>query len=178
MNIEIREEEPADFITVERIVSAAFGDSVEESSIVRLVRERDEALISLVAIDGSELVGHIIVSPITLIPSTLAPFTLGPSTPLSLGGVAPLSVTPNRQTKGIGSKLMFAMIQEAKNIGLDALFLLGSPGYYSRFGFAQSHIDNEYGATDAFMHLELTPKSLEKIQGKAFYVSAFEESGA
>jgi predicted N-acetyltransferase YhbS len=168
MSIEIREERPAEFEAVERIVAAAFEDSVEESRLVGLMRERKQGLISLVARDGPELVGHVMVSPIIL----------APSTPLFLGGVAPLSVVPHRQIQGIGSKLMSAMIQEAKAIGLDALFLVGSPKYYPRFGFASSHIDNEYGATDAFMHLELSPGCLAKIQGKALYVSAFKEVGA
>ena len=71
---------------------------------------------------------------------------------------------------------MRAAIAGARRANLAALFLLGSPKYYPRFGFVRYHIQNEYGATDAFMHLEVEPGSLQAVQATARYVRAFGES--
>jgi putative acetyltransferase len=48
--------------------------------------------------------------------------------------LAPMAVSPDFQNKGVGSELLrFALRQEA--IKDRTLFVLGEPGYYSRFGF-------------------------------------------
>ena len=48
--------------------------------------------------------------------------------------LAPMAVTPDFQKQGVGSELLrFALRQEA--IKSQPLFVLGEPGYYSRFGF-------------------------------------------
>lgn len=48
--------------------------------------------------------------------------------------LAPMAVAPDFQRQGVGSELLrFALRQEA--IKSQALFVLGEPGYYKRFGF-------------------------------------------
>lgn len=48
--------------------------------------------------------------------------------------LAPMAVAPDFQKQGVGSELLrFALRQEA--IKEQALFVLGEPGYYRRFGF-------------------------------------------
>ncbi|SNB47382.1 GNAT family N-acetyltransferase [Geobacter sp. DSM 9736] len=48
--------------------------------------------------------------------------------------LAPMAVAPDFQGKGVGSELLrFALRQEP--IKTRALFVLGEPGYYGRFGF-------------------------------------------
>lgn len=48
--------------------------------------------------------------------------------------LAPMAVSPDFQGKGVGSELLrFALRQEA--IKSQSLYVLGEPGYYSRFGF-------------------------------------------
>ena len=158
----IRAELPADVPAISRVVGAAFNRE-SEANLVTLIRARGESLISLVAVSGDVVVGHVLVSPVTL------------DAPGTFGGVAPLSVLPPYQGKGVGSKLMTNLLVKARELGLDALFLLGDPAYYRRFGFQTSHIANEYGATDAFQHLELVPGSLTNVPGLARYVQAFSE---
>ncbi len=167
MTVEIRREKPEDIDGISRVVAKAFGRNLE-AGLVTLIRSREQSLLSLVATENGEIVGHVMVSPIEITPAQQGDF----------GAVAPLSVLPRDQAKGIGSALMYAMIKQSRDLGFDALFLLGSPGYYPRFGFSPSHLDNEYGATDAFMQLELVQGCLETVKGKAVYVSAFGESGA
>ena len=168
MNILIRDETPDDIDSIDNVVRDAFDNNEEEPQLVRLIRERRQSLISMVAVDGADIVGHVMVSPIEL--STTSSY--------EFGGVAPLSVSPQRQRSGIGGLLMKAMIEESANINLAALFLLGNPAYYQRFGFVASHIGNEYGATDAFMHLELLTECLAGQSGTAKYVKAFQDAGA
>lgn len=48
--------------------------------------------------------------------------------------LAPMAVSPDFQGQGVGAELLrFALRQEA--IKSQPLFVLGKPGYYSRFGF-------------------------------------------
>lgn len=54
-------------------------------------------------------------------------------------------------------------------------FLLGHTSYYPQFGFAPTHIGNEYGATDGFMALELKPGCLEGVRATVKYVGEFAE---
>ncbi len=167
LNPLIRREIPSDIDFISQLVEAAFQSSIE-AELVSLIRSRQQSLVSLVASLEGEIVGHVMLTPIEI--DTMATG--------NFAGVAPLSVAPQHQGKGIGGLLMHSVIAESKKLGFKALFLLGSPDYYPRFGFSPSHIGNEYGATDAFMHLELEPESLRSIQGKAKYVSAFQEIGA
>ena len=50
--------------------------------------------------------------------------------------LAPMAVSPDFQRQGVGTELLrFALRQEA--IKSQPLFVLGEPGYYSKFGFAR-----------------------------------------
>jgi len=165
--ITIHLESPDDKSKIFRVVSSAF-EHPTEAQLVDLIRDRNQALISLTAVQDSEIVGHVLVSPIAI----------EPASPGLYGGLAPLSVLPRLQRKGIGSLLMQEAIARSREIGLSALFLLGHPDYYARFGFTRSHIGNEYDATDAFMHIELDHASLTNVEGIAKYVEAFAEVDA
>ncbi|MFN3923256.1 MAG: GNAT family N-acetyltransferase, partial [Pseudarthrobacter sp.] len=77
---------------------------------------------SVVAVLDSEVVGHVIS-------------TRGWVGGHGLLGLGPLGVTPRHQRHGIGSALMKETIHRANAAGESGIALLGSPGYYSRFGF-------------------------------------------
>ncbi len=164
--VTIRNELPGDTVAIATIVTAAFGGEAE-SRLVSLLRARGEATVSLVAEQHGRIIGHVIASPIRIDPALDGSYL----------GIAPLSVQPEQQSEGVGSRLMKAVISAARTLGVDALFLLGNPSYYSRFGFTASHLHNEYGATDAFMHLELQPDSLASATGTVRYAAAFRDAG-
>ena len=181
MAYEIRNLSIADTEPVREIVAAAFARD-DEARLVDLIRDRGEALLELVAVDAGVVVGHIMVSPITLAEHTVdrsADYAghADYAGPADYAGIAPLSVLPAQQGRGIGHALMVSAVKNCAAQGMLALFLLGAPDYYRRFGFVSSHVGNEYGATDAFMHLELTPDVLDGVVGPARYVAAFDESG-
>jgi predicted N-acetyltransferase YhbS len=77
---------------------------------------------SIVAVLDSEVVGHVIS-------------TRGWVGDHGLLGLGPLGVTPRLQRHGIGSALMKETIRRANAAGESGIALLGSPDYYSRFGF-------------------------------------------
>jgi putative acetyltransferase len=56
--------------------------------------------------------------------------------------LAPLSVHPEEQGRGVGSALMHAVLGAADALGEPLVALLGDPDYYRRFGFRPC---GEYG---------------------------------
>ncbi len=165
----IRHERPRDSARIDSVILAAFG-SMDEVKLVQLVRARGEAVLSLVAERDDEIIGQALLTPIILKPAWPAP--------LRLFGLGPISVAPEYQRAGVGSSLMHAAIEESRTLEADAIFLLGDPGYYERFGFRETHIGNEYGVTREFMVLELREKCLRDVRATAHYVAAFGEAGA
>ena len=157
----IRETLPADFDDISRCILSAFQND-GEVALVRQLRADNDVVIELVAEEAGSIVGHVVVSHLSL----------NPSISLKCGGVAPLSVLPGHQSNGIGSRLMEAVIERSRSAELDALFLLGDPGYYQRFGFQVTGVRSDYPA-EYFQAFELTPGCLRDGQTKAQYASAF-----
>jgi putative acetyltransferase len=50
-------------------------------------------------------------------------------------GLGPISVLPQHQRSGVGSKLMLAALQALRELGAAGCMLVGDPEYYRRFGF-------------------------------------------
>src|SRR5690606_38772579 len=80
--------------------------------------------LSLVAVDGGQIVGHVALSPVTLSSGATGWYGLGP-----------ISVWPARQGQGIGAALMQAALAALQQQGAAGCVLLGDPRYYARFGF-------------------------------------------
>jgi putative acetyltransferase len=124
----VRRERPADSAAVDALHRSAFPGDTE----ARLVDElrRDAGFLphlSLVAVDGGDVVGHVIA-------------TRGWIEPLGAPalGLGPLGVLPHRQRQGTGTVLVHALLAVAEAAGERLVALLGSPEYYRRFGFAPS----------------------------------------
>ena len=120
--IEVRDELPQDRKAIYDVVSAAFGQSAE-ADLVDQLRDCGDCVIALVAEEDHLIVGHVLLSRMT------APFRA-----LAL---APVSVAPTRQGSGIGSTLIRTAIDRARGEEWEAIFVLGEPKYYERFGFDQ-----------------------------------------
>ncbi len=162
----IRHSNIGDAEQIHAVVRDAFSRE-EEAVLVAAIRQAGEAVIELCALLADELVGHVLLSPIRI----------EPHVDLNCLGIAPVSVLTRLHGNGVGSALMGRAIEEARARSVDAIFLLGAPAYYHRFGFQRTHIGNEYGATDAFMVLELEKGCLAETEGTARYVSAFSDTG-
>lgn len=124
----IRSELPSDAAAIEAITIAAFKNAAHsnhtEQFIVRGLRSAGALSVSLVAEDDGRVIGHVAVSPVTI--STGAG---------GWHGLGPLSVEPERQGRGIGSRLIRAALDNLRASGASGCVVLGEPGYYSRFGF-------------------------------------------
>ncbi len=113
----VRPQQPGDEEGIARVTEAAFGRPDEARLVAALV-----PVISLVAEDEGQLVGHVLVSEVSLDGRPV----------LQLG---PLSVHPDRQREGIGSVLTEAALERAELLGEPLVLLVGHPWYYPRFGF-------------------------------------------
>ena len=91
-------------------------------------------------------------------------------------GLAPLAVRPEWQRRGVGAQLVRAGVTACECAGVGFIVLLGEPEYYRRFGFLKASLiglDNEYGADDAFMALELFPQAV--VAAMVRYAPEFDE---
>ena len=168
--IEIRNETSDDIPAIREVNERAFGGD-SEARLADMLRAANKALISLVALQEGHVVGHILFSPITVAHA-----------PEDFRGVglAPMSVLPELQNKGIGSALVRDGLEAGKRAGYDAVVVLGHPKSYPRFGFTQAKhhgLDNEYDAVDAFMVTELRAGTLQTIRGLVKYAPEFRDSG-
>mgnify|MGYP000384678796 CR=1 FL=1 len=166
--IHIRPERFADIEAVRAVNTAAFGRRTEASLVDRL---RDEArpIVSLVAVEGDEIVGHILFTPVML----------EGHDDLMLMALGPMAVRPERQRRGTGSELVLWGLDACERLGCQAAFVLGEPRYYRRFRFEPASrfgIVSEYeNAGDAFMAQELAEGALEGRSGTVRYHRAFSE---
>ncbi len=121
---EIRESLPGDQPAIEALYPAAFPDE-DLLPLVRALLQDKEAVLSLVAMQGSSLAGHVAFTHCRM---------SGNSSGIALLG--PLAVEPARQRQGIGSTLVRTGLQRLGNAGVAQVTVLGDPAYYARFGFA------------------------------------------
>ena len=146
---EVRAATAADLDAIVEIHRVAFGRDAEADLVRRLVAA-GRASISLVAVDEEDTVlGHVLFSPVTIEEGDDGK---------SLG-LAPVAVHPDHQRQGIGHDLVeegigACFVQDAR-----AVFVLGSPAYYTQFGFAKASahdLRDAYEGGNAFQVLPLT----------------------
>ena len=158
--INIRREAAHDILAVYEVNKQAFGGTAE-ANLVNAVRTRENNLVSLVAVDGGKVVGHILFSPMKV---------AGQPENRTVIGLGPLAVLPDHQKQGVGSKLVRAGLDECRREGFKIVAVLGHPEYYPRFGFAPGiryGVKSEFADAppEAFMLLELKPGALGALKG-------------
>ena len=162
----VRAEKANDRDAVYAVNVSAFETSAE-AELVDVLRAQAQPIVSLVAEESGEVVGHIMFSPVTL----------SGHPHLKVMGLAPMAVTRDHQRKGIGSALVRAGLVQCKQLGIAAIVVLGHPEYYPRFGFVPASrfgIDSEYDVPeDVFMAIELQPNALSGKTGRVKYHTAF-----
>ena len=163
----IRKEKPEDIQGIRQINIKAFNTDAE-ADLVEALRESGVPLISLVAEEYGELVGHILFSPVTLD---------NHNSPISIAALAPMAVVPKYQNKGIGSRLVVEGFKCCQENGYTAVVVLGHPRFYSRFGFVPSvhcGIKSEYDVpAEVFMIKALEDTALKGHSGIIKYHRAF-----
>jgi len=162
----IRPEEKKDYRIVEELTREAFWNlhvpGCDEHLLLCNMRKTEEFIkeLDFVAVHNGKIVGNIVYVQ-TKIKSDEKKHKV-----LTFG---PLSVLPEYQNKGIGSKLVNHTIGLAKQLGYKAIVIYGDPEYYKRFGFVTSKnyqiTNKEKKFPAALLVLELYPNALNDIEG-------------
>jgi predicted N-acetyltransferase YhbS len=155
-------------MAISEVVIAAFGGNqgreIDELVSALLAEETASPVISLVAESDGLLIGHILF--------TRARLEGSPEEPLATI-LAPLSVHPEYQRRGLGGRLIRAGLEELSAAGCDLVFVLGHPAYYPKHGFVVAGI-NGFEApypippehAEAWMVQELRPGTIGNVRGR------------
>lgn len=163
MTLVIRPEAKADVAAIRDLNEDAFGRP-DEARLVDRLRANGGVLLSLVAVLGERLVGHILFSPVRI-------------ASVEGAGLGPMAVLPDLQRHGIGSRLLVEGLARLAEQRCPFVVVLGHPRYYPRFGFvpASGHgVTCAWDAPDeAFLLLALDPASCLALSGVAEYRAEF-----
>jgi len=170
----IRQEIESDYLITESVIKDAFKNAdysdSHESFLVQKLRQSLDFIpqLSIVAEIKGRIVGHILFSKILII---------GSNNYESIA-LAPISVLPDYQKRGIGSKLILEGLLRTKLLGFESVIVLGHKDYYPRFGFEKASRWSIYCPFEVpdenFMAIELKKDSLA---GKSGIVKYSEEFG-
>ncbi len=179
MNLKIRQEQIGDYDLTEIIVKNAFANEElsdkKEHLLVSRIRKSKGFIpkLSLVAADEDDhkILGHILLSKIKI--------RKDDNESIESLALAPVSVLPEYQNKGIGGLLITKALKEAKELGYSSVIVLGHPEYYPKFGFKTASfwgIKAPFEVPDeVFMAIELKENALTNASGVVEYPSVFLE---
>lgn len=167
--MKIRQEKTEDYNSIYALVKAAFESAKQadgnEQDLVAALRKGKSYIpeLSLVAEENGKLIGHIMFTKATV----------GQTEVLAL---APLSVLPEYQRKGIGMALIEEGHKIAKLLGYGYAVVLGSEKYYPRTGYVPADtlgIRPPFEVPrENFMAIKLDENSSE-IDGTMIYAKEF-----
>ena len=125
----IREAAGSDHPDIRQVVLAAFAEEPQVADLVDELRVTRRVRNELVAVDDAAVVGHVLLSRGWVDDDE----ELAPALVLS-----PLGVLPEAQRHGVGTTLVRAALDAARNAGESLVFLEGDPGYYGTRGFERA----------------------------------------
>ena len=167
--MDIRTEKPEDYDSIYAVIKAAF-DSAEhadgnEPDLVATLRKGENYIpeLSLVAEENGKIIGHIMFTKARV----------GQTIVLAL---APLSVSPEYQRKGVGMALITEGHKIAKDLGYGYSVVLGSEKYYPRTGYVPA---DTFGISapfevsrDNFMAYKIS-ENIPDVHGTMIYAKEF-----
>lgn len=169
----IRPEQPLDLDLIHELHREAFGRR-DEAELVDAIRSGPDFIpeLSLVAVaaDGSVL-GHVLVSRIEFEEDEYG--VRG-----DVLSLAPLAVLPPHGGRGIASALTAQVLAETDQRDEPFVFVLGSPAFYSRFGFVAASdygIESPYGEAGRAFQVRSRPNGPTPVAGTVFYPRKFEQ---
>lgn len=165
----IRQETPSDYNEIYKVVKTAFATAAHsdgtEQDLVTNLRTSPAYIpqLSLVAEEKGKIIGHIL-------------FTKAKVKDVTVLALAPLSVLPEYQKRGVGTALIAEGHKIAKSLGYGYSVVLGSEKYYPKHGYV---ISEEYGIyppfevpKENFMAYKLNENS-PNITGTLIYAKEF-----
>ncbi len=163
--MQILDEQPRHFAEIDALTRAAFGGGEEAGLLPRL---RADGLVraALVAVQEGRVVGHVMYTALEVRVDGREVAALC---------LAPLSVHPQWQRRGVGLALMRQAHAQLAAQGHEAVIVLGHPQYYPRAGFSAALAAKLAGpfSGEAFMALELVEGALSGSTGTVVYPAAF-----
>jgi putative acetyltransferase len=164
MDILIRNELPADYRRVEEITRLAFWNlhapGCDEHYLAHVMRGHADFVpeLDFVLLEGERIVANVMYTKSSL---------EGPrGEALGILTFGPVSVLPERQRKGLGSRLIKFSMDRATAMGCPAIVIYGNPGNYVGLGFQSC---KRFGVKDAsgdypcaLLVRELAPGALAK----------------
>ncbi|HMO76394.1 MAG TPA: N-acetyltransferase [Sphingopyxis sp.] len=166
----IRAATAADADAIDAVVRTAFSGTEfghqGEAELVCMIEAEGDALVSLVAEVDGRIVGHLLFSRMTV---------EADGAPLAAAGLAPVSVAPDFQGKGIGAALIRAGLDALREQGAAISFVLGHEAYYPRFGYSPD-LAARFASPFAgphFMAMMLDSNAAWPQGGRADYAPAF-----
>lgn len=176
MNFIIRQERKEDYRDTEEVVRRAFENETysdqSEYTLVAKLRKSEVFVpdLSLVAVNEDKIIGHILLSKIWIDTEDKKVESLA---------LAPISVLPEYQNKGVGRKLIQQALTIAEKLDFESVIVMGHEAYYPKFGFKKaSHwgIQAPFEIPDELlMAIELKDNSLDHVSGVIQYSNAFFE---
>ncbi|MDY6807115.1 MAG: N-acetyltransferase [Cyanobacteriota bacterium] len=167
--MDIRKASESDLNDVLLVERSAFGGNNEAELVRELLQDTSaRPILSLLAFKGDRPVGHILFTTARLTNSSQKAAIL-----------APLAVVPDAQKQGIGGKLIEEGLELLSKSGVELVFVLGYPEYYTRHGFqpagclgfdATYPIPEEHA--DAWMVRELSPGVIGSVRGQVICADA------
>lgn len=173
--ITIRQEEEKDHLKVFQLTEEAFRNMEhsdhQEHFLVEQLRNSEAFIpeLSLVAeTENGEIAGHILFTKLKI--------QNGDETFESLA-LAPVSVHPDFQNRGIGGQLILRGHSIAKESGYTSVILIGHESYYPKFGYEKT---TNFGISFPFeipeingMAVELVKDGLKNVKGIVKYPKEF-----
>jgi putative acetyltransferase len=128
----VREQTRTDATAVRQLLTSAFDDSGQVADLAEALAarpDRPSAGAVLVAESRGTVMGHVQLSRgwIDAGPRLVAVVILSPS-----------GVEPSHQRRGIGTAPCNAALEQARRLGMPAVFLEGDPAYYARLGWERA----------------------------------------
>jgi putative acetyltransferase len=170
----IRPERAADHPAIAAVVRAAFvrhPDAV--ASFVELIRASEHFIpeLALVAEDSSGVIAHVMLSWVGVEGGSRG----------RILNLTPMSVRPDRQRLGVGSRLIRAALGRAEEAGEPAVMVEGIAAYYPRFGFerasALGFVAPQPTIPDEAFMVKRLPGYSPELAGRIVYPPAFAALG-
>lgn len=163
----VRKETPADIAGIHAVHAESFPTTAE-AALVDALRAAGQLSLSLAAIEGDQVVGHVAFSPVTV-----------DGTPLGLG-LGPVAVRPGSRRRGVAARLIREGLDLCRRDAAGLVVVLGDSRYYGRFGFVPARrlaLSDDYAGGDAFQALELVRGAVPAAGGRVRYSPVFAALG-
>ncbi|MHC4474085.1 MAG: GNAT family N-acetyltransferase [Planctomycetota bacterium] len=166
---EFRVEKSGDEAAIRNVNEQAFGQP-GEANLVDALRDHNAVVLSMVAVEDNEIVGHALFTEVTI---------YNPGGSFQALGLGPMAVLPAHQRGRIGSQLLKEALAKCRELGHEIVVVVGYPEFYSRFGFVPARgrgLECEFDVPDeAFMVLELRRGVLAGRTGCVRYRQEFRD---